>query len=172
VAQQPEVRAVEEAINPYLEVARDLDDPAGAREFFQRAALPVVHHLASPDAPEADDEASRHALLYPVKPGCGAAVARLLARQDELALANPENAVVRSTVFQREDIVMRLIDVVGPLDRRPAVAAGVGGPRAAAVLGRLARLDAYGGLADEAGLRRFLTDCAMQPITDRRAPGD
>ncbi|MEK8173143.1 SchA/CurD-like domain-containing protein [Streptomyces sp. M19] len=79
VARQPEVRAVEEAINPYLEVARDLDDPESAREFFQRAALPAVHHLgAAADRAEAGRAAgsdgagpatTRHALIY----RCGAA---------------------------------------------------------------------------------------------------
>jgi len=40
VAAQPEVRAVEEAINPYLEEARDFSDPTSVRAFFARAALP------------------------------------------------------------------------------------------------------------------------------------
>ena len=47
VARQPEVRAVEEAINPYLEQDRDLSDPESARVFFTRAALPAVHHVAA-----------------------------------------------------------------------------------------------------------------------------
>ncbi len=53
VARQPEVRAVEEAINPYLEQDRDLRDPDSARVFFTRAALPSVHHVtAGRKAPE------------------------------------------------------------------------------------------------------------------------
>ncbi len=47
VARQPEVRAVEEAINPYLEQDRDLTDPESARLFFTRAALPAVHHVTA-----------------------------------------------------------------------------------------------------------------------------
>jgi len=35
VAEQPEVRAVEEAINPYLEVDRDLSDPHSIVNYFQ-----------------------------------------------------------------------------------------------------------------------------------------
>ncbi|MGO4747156.1 SchA/CurD-like domain-containing protein [Streptomyces sp. 2MCAF27] len=187
VARQPEVRAVEEAINPHLEEDRDLDDPEAARDFFMRAALPVVHHLtADPNRPP---NLRRHMLLYPVKEGCGPAVASLLARQDDLAVTKPKAAmasdggeaqhtIVSSTVFQREDIVVRMVDMDAPLDRDLAVAAGVSGSRAAAVLGRLldARLlDAGAGgkkkidLSSEAGLRRFLADCDMEPVTDRRA---
>jgi hypothetical protein len=181
VARQPEVRAVEEAINPHLEEDRDLDDPEAARDFFMRAALPVVHHLtADPSRPP---NLQRHMLLYPVKEGCGPAVASLLARQDDLAVTKAKAAmeagggkgqhtIVSSTVFQRDDIVVRMVDMDVPLDRDLAVAAGVGGPRAAAMLGRL--LDAGAGgkkvdLSSEAGLRRFLTDCDMEPVTDRRS---
>ncbi|MDT3398000.1 SchA/CurD-like domain-containing protein [Streptomyces sp. B1866] len=172
VARQPQVRAVEEAINPHLQEARDLDDPESARAFFLRAALPAVHHLAPGGARTAG--VTRHALLYPVRSGCGAAVARFLARQDELAAEKAGSPLAASTVYQRDDIVMRMVDLHGPLDERPALAAGVGGRRAAAVFGRLVDLTPYGGQsdpADEDGLRRFLADCAMEPITDRVAPG-
>ena len=179
VARQPEVRAVEEAINPYLEVARDLDDPDSAREFFMRAALPAVQHCAAKGA-RLPSDIRRHALLYPVKEGCGTAVARLLARQDELALAKPRTArkgarsplpLASSTIFQHEDIVVRLVDARPPLDHDPALAAGVGGKRAAAVLSRLVDLGADGDLTKEDGLRRFLADCDMVPVTDRRSAG-
>ncbi|WP_346176138.1 SchA/CurD-like domain-containing protein [Streptomyces cuspidosporus] len=179
VARQPEVRAVEEAINPHLEEDRDLDDPEAARDFFMRAALPVVHHLtADPSRPP---NLRRHMLLYPVKTGCGPAVASLLARQDDLAVSKAkasmasgggQHTIVSSTVFQRDDIVVRMVDMGVPLERDPAVAAGVSGPRAAAVLGRLLGPGAGGGkidLSGEAGLRRFLADCDMDPVTDRRA---
>ena len=69
VARQPEVRAVEEAINPYLEQDRDLADPESARMFFTRAALPTVHHVAT-GRPEPAD-VRRHALFYPAKRGAG-----------------------------------------------------------------------------------------------------
>ncbi|TVL93457.1 protein in whiE locus [Streptomyces sp. SAJ15] len=166
VARQPEVRAVEEAINPHLEVDRDLDDPESAREFFMRAALPAVHHRAAGTA--LPSEAERHALLYPVKPGCGSAVAQLLAREDELAAQDPANPVVESTIFHREDIVMRLIDVRGPLERNARAALGICGDRAPSVLGRLVEHSAAD-LAEEAALPRFLAECAMTPVTDRHA---
>jgi heme-degrading monooxygenase HmoA len=77
VARQPEVRAVEEAINPYLEQDRDLADPESARMFFTRAALPMVHHEAT-GRPESGD-LKRHALFYQAKRGQGTALAQLLA---------------------------------------------------------------------------------------------
>lgn len=173
VARQPEVRAVEEAINPYLEEARDLDDPESAREFFMRAALHAVHHQATTNAPGASEAAGavrRHALLYPVKEGCGTAVAQLLARQDELAMADAAGSpLVSSTIFQHEDIVVRMVDMTAPLDRDPALAAGVGGKRAAAMMSRLIDHGPDRDLSHEAGLRRFLADCGMEPVTDRRS---
>ncbi|MEU2212412.1 SchA/CurD-like domain-containing protein [Streptomyces hygroscopicus] len=179
VARQPEIRAVEEALDPYLEEDRHLDDPASAREFFARASLPVVHHMTAA-GPRPTADVHRHALLYPVKTGCGPAVASLLARQDELAV-NKETAarqtartLLSSTIFQRDDIVVRLVDLSVPLDRSPALAAGISGRRAAAVLGRLLDLGADGAVIDLSvadGLRRFLADCDMTPITDREAAG-
>ncbi|MEO3974324.1 SchA/CurD-like domain-containing protein [Streptomyces sp. CAU 1734] len=168
VARQPEVRAVEEAINPYLEQDRDLDDSNSARLFFTRAALPAVHHVSA-DGP-ADDEVNRHALFYRAKPDCGLAVARLLSRQDEAAAENPAGPIVSSTVFHRDDIVVRLIDVSGPLDDHPSLALGVQGRRKAAVLARLLADGESLARGTEAALARHLTGADMQLITDRTAP--
>ncbi|MET8177808.1 SchA/CurD-like domain-containing protein [Streptomyces sp. NPDC005336] len=179
VAMQPEVRAVEDAINPYLEVSRDMDDPDSAREYFMSAALPLVAHLSANGTPQVT-AIRRHALIYPVKRGCGTAVARLLARQDELALIGTAGGarkgsettpcpLLSSTIFQHQDTVVRLVDLGAPLDRDPALAAGVGGQRAAAVLSRLVDVPTGRDLSSEDGLRRFLADCDMVPLTDRRA---
>ncbi|MFI0774588.1 SchA/CurD-like domain-containing protein [Streptomyces sp. NPDC021212] len=173
VARQPEVRAVEEAINPYLEEARDLDDPESAREFFMRAALHAVHHQATRNAADASEPAGavrRHALLYPVKEGCGTAVVQLLARQDELAMTDGAGCpLVSSTIFQHEDLVVRMVDMTARLDRDPALAVGVGGKRAAAMMSRLIDHGPDRDLSHEDGLRRFLADCDMEPVTDRRS---
>ncbi|MFI1864851.1 SchA/CurD-like domain-containing protein [Streptomyces jumonjinensis] len=167
VARQPEVRAVEEAINPYLEQDRDLDDSNSARLFFTRAALPAVHHVTADG--RGPDEVNRHALLYRAKEECGLAVARLLALQDESAADDPDNPIVGSTVFQRDDIVVRLIDVNGPLDDHPALALGVQGHRKAAILARLLiDGDAVAG-GGEDDIARFVTESDMQLITDRLA---
>jgi quinol monooxygenase YgiN len=171
VAEQPEVRAVEEAINPYLEVDRDLSDPHSARKFFTRAALPAVHHVAA-RADGHSPDLRRHALFYPTKEGCGQALARLLARQDESAVDDPKSPIAGSTVFLREheDIVVRLVDLRVPIEEAPLAAVGAEGPHRTGVL---ARLLAEGvDLTHAQGIKRFLTDYDMRLVTDRRAPGD
>ncbi|MEU5098268.1 SchA/CurD-like domain-containing protein [Streptomyces sp. NPDC020996] len=158
VARQPEVRAVEEAINPYLEQDRDLDDPESARIFFTRAALPAVHHVT---AAEPDPETERHALYYPARPGCGLRLAELLARQDEAVADDPRSPVVRSTLFERDQVVVRLIDVRGGLDAAdPALVLGIPDP------GPLAELTT---LPCDGDLTRVLKLARMQLVTDRRS---
>lgn len=170
VAVQPEVRAVEQAINPYLEVDRDLDDPHSAREFFTRAALPAVHHVAARGAAAGAGELRRHALYYPTMPGSGQALARMLAAQDEAAADDPTSPVAGSTVFLREheDIVVRLVDLRVPIEEAPLAAVAAAGPRKAGVLSRL--LAKGVDLSDEQGVKRFLADHDMRMVTDRRAP--
>lgn len=167
VARQPEVRAVEEAINPYLEQDRDLEDPDSARMFFTRAALPAVHHVAGDGRDPA--ELSRHALYYPAKEGCGMTLARLLAKQDEAAAENPESPIASSTIFQRDDIVVRLLDVSGGLNAKPALALGVSGPRKAATLARLLAVGEDAMPTTDKEMSRFLADSEMHLITDRIA---
>ncbi|MED7822735.1 SchA/CurD-like domain-containing protein, partial [Streptomyces chiangmaiensis] len=165
VARQPEVRAVEEAINPYLEEERDLNDAEAARVFFTRAAVPAVHHVTGG---QGRPDAERHALYYPARQGRGLELARLLAQQDEAAADDPRSPIGGSTIFMRDEIVVRLIDVSGGLDAEPALSLGL--PDA----GRVSELTT---LADGAGARsgdlaHFLTLARMELITDRRSsPG-
>ncbi|MFF3552184.1 SchA/CurD-like domain-containing protein [Streptomyces tsukubensis] len=176
VAKQPEVRAVEEAINPYLEQDRDLDDANSARVFFTRAALPAVHHVSAEGRPPA--EVNRHALFYQAKEGCGLAVARLLAQQDEEAAAHDRDPIVSSTVFHRDDVVVRLIDVSGPIADHTVLALGVQGARKTATLAKLlADGDELPHTAAEIaegdpGVARFVNRADMQLITDRFAPDE
>jgi heme-degrading monooxygenase HmoA len=170
VARQPEVRAVEEAINPYLEQRRDLNDPESARVFFTRAALPAVHHVT---AQQQDAKAERHALYYPARPGRGMQLAELLARQDEAAADDPRSPVLRSTIFQRDDVVVRLIDVRGGLDAAdPVLALALPDPRQVAELttfvGGAAGADTSAPKDGE--LARFLGLARMNLVTDRRSP--
>uniref|UniRef100_A0AAU2JKG4 Antibiotic biosynthesis monooxygenase n=1 Tax=Streptomyces sp. NBC_00049 TaxID=2903617 RepID=A0AAU2JKG4_9ACTN len=159
VSEQPEVRAVEQAINPHLEQDRNLNDPESARMFFMRAALPAVHHIEATEPESADIR--RHALFYPAKPGCGPALAKFLAHQDEAAAQHPASPVRSSSIFQRDDIVVRLIDVRGPLAAEPDTAIGASDPRKAAVLDRLTAAP---------GRRTGAGHHTMNLITDRRAP--
>ncbi|TPQ17106.1 SchA/CurD-like domain-containing protein [Streptomyces sporangiiformans] len=172
VARQPQVRAVEEAINPYLERSRDLSDPESARMFFTLAALPAVHHVTRGGQQPADVE--RHALYYPAKQGCGERLARLLARYDEAAADDPQTLVCGSTIFQRDDTVVRLIDVRGGLEADPALSLGFQDPQQAAELTCLLDGDAArkGGSAPKTrDIARLLERAHMELITDRRSPG-
>ncbi|GGZ07797.1 TcmI family type II polyketide cyclase [Streptomyces nitrosporeus] len=168
VSRQPEVRAVEEAINPYLEQDRDLADPDSARMFFTRAALPTVHHVKA--GRHTAEELERHALFYQAKEGCGMALARLLAGQDEEAAEDIAGPIESSTIFQRDDVVVRLLEVSGPLDAQPAQALGIGGARKAAVFGRLLEGGANGLPTTDPEAARFLSQAEMTLVTDRQAP--
>ncbi|MFJ1568883.1 SchA/CurD-like domain-containing protein [Streptomyces erythrochromogenes] len=168
VALQPEVRALEEAINPYLEQDRDLSDPGSARTFFTRAALPAVHHVAAGGGES--PELARHALFYPAKKGCGTELARLLAAQDEAAVDDTASPIEASTVFQRDDVVVRLLDLRGPHDARPALTLGVEGGHKAAVLARLLDSAKDGVPTTHQEISRFLERSEMRLITDRRSP--
>jgi heme-degrading monooxygenase HmoA len=171
VARQPEVRAVEEALDPYVEQERDLSDPQSARLFYTRAALPAVHHVAY--GRREGPQVRRRALYYPARPGAGMELARLLSRQDEAAVTDPGNPVLAGTVFQRDDLVVRLIDVEGDPDARPGLLLGLHEPAAVAEAERLldaAALGVEGPLSDERTLRALLARAWMQPITDRTAP--
>ncbi|OPG04952.1 protein in whiE locus [Streptomyces sp. GKU 895] len=167
VAKQPEVRAVEEAINPYLEQDRDLDDPEAARLFFTRAALPAVHHVTSG---QDSADAERQALYYPAREGCGMRLAELLARQDAVASDDPRTPLLRSTIFQRDDVVVRLVDVRGGFDNVAML--GLSEPELAAELAELLDAEALeagsAGPKDGVGAHR-LTVPRMDLVTDRRA---
>ncbi|MEU6218305.1 SchA/CurD-like domain-containing protein [Streptomyces sp. NPDC047022] len=167
VSRQPEVRAVEEAINPYLEEERDFNDPEATRIFFALAAVPAVHHVTSDqECPEAE----RLALYYPARPGRGMQLARLLAEQDELAADDPNSPVCGSTIFQRDEVVVRLIDVRGGLEADPVLALGLPGSPQAAELATLvdgATIGADGSALKGEDLVRFLTLARMDLVTDR-----
>jgi quinol monooxygenase YgiN len=167
VAAQPEVRAVEEAINPYLEEARDLSDPSSARAFFARAALPAVHHAGAPGG--GSGAAVRRAFLYPVRPGCGAAVARLLAHHDEAAVADFGHLLAGATMFLRDETLVRMVDLHGPAHEAVAQTAGFEPGRTAEELSRQLDLEAGTDLQTLPGIERFLARCSMDPVTDRRA---
>ncbi|NUR67970.1 MAG: TcmI family type II polyketide cyclase [Streptomyces sp.] len=166
VAKQPEVRAVEEAINPYLEQDRDLDDPEAARLFFTRAALPAVHHVTSG---QDSTGAVRQALYYPAREGRGMRLAELLARQDVAAANDPQTPLLRSTIFQRDDVVVRLVDVRGGLDN--VAMPGLSDPGQATEIAELLDAEALDGAALKDGVpAHHLSVPRMALVTDRQAP--
>ncbi|MCX4744155.1 antibiotic biosynthesis monooxygenase [Kitasatospora sp. NBC_01287] len=171
VAQQPEVRAVEEAINPHLEEARDLGDPASARAFFARAALPAVRHVGGGGA-GAPRDLIRQAFLYPVRQGHGAEAARLLAEHDQAAAGQPGHPLAGSTMFLHDDLLVRLVDLRVPYRQAPAPAAGFAPGRALEALRHHLDLsqEQQAQLTTEPGIADFLAAHAMDLVTDRESP--
>ncbi|MGW4546920.1 SchA/CurD-like domain-containing protein [Streptomyces violaceorubidus] len=172
VARQPGVRAVEEALNPFLEQDRDLSDPNSARRFFTRAAMPAVHHADAPGRAGARIE--RLALLYPVRAGAGGKLARLLARRDASAAQDPGSPVLAATVFHRDDLVVRLVDVDGDPEAAAAAVLGLHGSEGAEAAERLldtAAVGVDGSPGEAATAARLLARIRMTPLTDRRSAG-
>ncbi|MGQ4335123.1 TcmI family type II polyketide cyclase, partial [Streptomyces hayashii] len=107
------------------------------------------------------------------RPDRGMKLAELLARQDEAAADDPGNPVLRSTIFQRDDVVVRLIDVRGGLDAAdPVQALGLADAEQVA---ELTTLQDDPGASDRSAakdvrLARFLQLARMDLVTDRRSP--
>jgi heme-degrading monooxygenase HmoA len=163
VAAQPEVRAVEEAINPYLEQARDFSDPTSVRAFFARAALPAVHHVQAIAAPAG--EATRWGFLYPVRPGYGATAMRLFADLDQAAAGDPDQPLLGSTLFMRDDLLVRVVDLRGATRESADPAMGADPGELSPLLDPGQGWD----LTAKDGVRDLLASCAMELITDRMA---
>jgi quinol monooxygenase YgiN len=162
VAAQPEVRAVEQAINPYLEEPRDFSDPTSVRAFFARAALPAVHHVRAGYGPAG--EVTRRGFLYPVRPGCGGPAMRLLADLDQDAAADPCHPLAGSTLFMRDDLLVRVVDLRGSGREKSADPATGADP---GELGPLLDPGQDRDLTAKDSVRDFLASCAMDLITDR-----
>jgi hypothetical protein len=95
-------------------------------------------------------------------------LAELLARQDEAAADDPRNPVLRSTIFQRDDVVVRLVEVSGGLDAAdPALILGLADPAQAA---ELTEFPAEASAPRDAELARFVKLARMDLVTDRRSP--
>lgn len=166
---QPMIKAVEAALDPYLEEPRDLSGTDGALAFLHRALLPVVHDRHTPadllpDTP--GDGGDRLALLYPARPGRGGELAELLAGTRVLRPDAP-TTLARTTIFRRGDVVLRLVEVRGgiedALDRIAAAATRHGGGDKLAEL-----VDAAENLHDTGGFKAFLERISVPLLTDRR----
>lgn len=171
VARQPEIRAVEQALDPYLEQERDLSDPQSARLFFTRAAVPAVHHVAS--GRREGLHVQRCAFYYPAMPGSGHALAMLLAQQDVVSMSDPSGPVLACTVFHRDDLVVRLVDMEDEPENSPGAALALHTSAVVAEAGSLLDAGALGlgeAPTDDGALPRLFTRTRMKPLTDRRAP--
>ncbi|WP_331771524.1 antibiotic biosynthesis monooxygenase (plasmid) [Embleya sp. NBC_00888] len=172
VAEQPQVRAAEEALNPHLEEARDLNDSEAARAFFMRSSLAEVYHLTAPaSGKSAKARTTRRALLYPVRHGCGESAATVLQRHDERVIASGSGPIASSSVFLRGDTLVRVLDLRGD-SNDPAMVLGIDREESAARLSRLLDLGEEGALDTDKGLRHLLASAETTLVTDRRADRD
>jgi hypothetical protein len=100
-------------------------------------------------------------------------LAELLAHRDETAADDPRSPVLRSTIFQRDDVVVRLIDVHGGLDAAdPGQILGLSDSAQVAELTTLlddtADMDVVA--SKDGSLARLLELARMDLVTDRRSP--
>lgn len=165
LARRPEIQAAERALNPYLQVPRDLSGPEGARAFFERSAMTLLTHRGAPMRPPG---VTRHAVLYPLRPGTGAAADAVFTGGGDPPPQAGGTRLLGTTVFRHEDTVVRLFEILGDLDEaiehlvRAAALQQVGEHLAP-------HLAAGVDISDEDGLRRFFRDQLMTVVTDRRA---
>jgi SchA/CurD like domain len=151
LAAQPQIRAVEAALDPFLSSPRDLTSPEGVRAFLHSALLPPTG--PSGDAPAAQPR-QRCGLLFPVRPGRGEQAARLLARAG------------LTTTFRRGDVLVGLLEVDGDAsgarDRWAREVSATAGTTALAGV-----VQTREDLTTDRGFRRFVADCQMELLTDR-----
>ncbi|MFE3312313.1 SchA/CurD-like domain-containing protein [Embleya sp. NPDC059213] len=171
VAEQPQVRAAEELLNPHLEEARDLNDSEAARAFFMRSSLAEAYHLEAPAGKSAKASTQRRALLYPVRHGCGESAATVLQRHDERVIGSGSGPIASSSVFLRGEILVRVLDLRGDPDD-PALILGIDRKESAARLSRLLAVGEDGALDTDEGLRHLLASAETTLVTDRRADRD
>jgi hypothetical protein len=131
------------------------------RAFFARAALPAVHHVQAVAGPAG--EATRWGFLYPVRPGYGAKAMRLFADLDQAAAADPDQRLAGSTLFMRDDLLVRVVDLRGPARGKSA------DPAMGADPGELSLLLDPSQDWDLTTKDGVLASCAMELITDRMA---
>lgn len=174
LARQPEVQEVERQLNEHLAEPRDLDDPAAARDFFMRATMQLVTHRSVPGAE--GRTGSRHALLYPVRPGHGDEVDAVVRgggdpppqAGERPGGSPPPIVLLGTTVFRKGDLVVRMFEIDGALDDAAEHLS-----RSGALLqaGRQLQhlLDTGVNLSTSEGMRRFLREQSMTVVTDRVA---
>ncbi|WP_158848659.1 SchA/CurD-like domain-containing protein [Saccharothrix deserti] len=98
LAGQPQIRAVEEQLRPYLAEDRDLSDAAGRRRFLATSVMRVVANRNGHTG-----HLPRTAALYQTLPRQGREVARLLAAEGPAPGCG-------ATVFRRRDMVVHLLE--------------------------------------------------------------
>jgi hypothetical protein len=147
----------------------EVDGDLSTSDFPEGALLARVHDRVTPAQllpTEGQSSEKRVVLSCPVRPGRGLDAARLLARIRDLTPETP-TTLARTTIFAEGDVVVWVVDVAGEPDE------GLDGLAALAVGSGCARevtrfVDAAHDITTRIGFRRFLTDCGMRVLADRR----
>ena len=169
LSRQPQIQATEEALNPCLAEPRDLADPAAMGAYFRRAMMTCLLDRRIPAPPGSDEpEVTRHALLYPLRPGTGAAADGVFQAGGDPPRQAGGTRLQSTTVFRHGDTVVRVFEIVGDLDE------AIGHLVRAAALHSAGRglaqyLDTGIDLSGEDGLREFFAEQLMSVVTDRHA---
>jgi hypothetical protein len=106
--------------------------------------------------------------MYPVRSGQGRAVETILSGGAGLpTTADQSTALASTSLFRRGDVVFRLVEVAGDLDvgLRHLRAAASRSPSTQALVDHLGP---GWDLRNTDGFNRFLSECAMNLIVDRR----
>lgn len=169
LSRQPEIAAVEQALNSSLAEPRDLSDPVAVGAFFRRAMMKCIVDRRIPLEHGCDESAvSRHALLYPLRPGTGDGADAVFQRGGDPPPQVGATRLWSTTVFRHGDTAVRLFEITGDLDE--AIEHLV----RASALQRAGRgladfIDDSVDLTGEDGLRSFFHQQMMSVVTDRRA---
>jgi len=169
LSRQPQIQATEQALNASLAEPRDLSDPAAAGAFFRRAMMQcIVDRRVPAEAGGDDPAATRHALLYPLRPSTGDAADAIFQAGGDPPPQAGATRLLSTTVFRHGDTVVRLFEITGDLDE------AIGHLVRAAALQSAGRglaefLDDGIDLTGENGLRSFFHRQLMSVVTDRRA---
>jgi hypothetical protein len=167
LAQDPVIAEVERALNPYLVTPRDLGSPESARRFFANALMTPLTVRVAPG--QALARSQRYALVYPIRPGTGAAADAVFAGGGDPPPPPPgPTKLLGTAVFRKDDLVIRVFDIQGDYDEAVELLAKAR-PLQEAGRSLAPFLEPGTDISDEQGLRRFLRERRMRVVTDRRS---
>lgn len=171
LAATPSVLRCEQALVPALDRPRPVRTSEDVLALHEYAAAPAFAARVTPPEslpPGFRGRTARGALLYPVRPGHGAAVQQVLSGGRELPVkADRTTALASTTVFRRDDEVIRLVEVAGDLDVGYAHVRATAS-RSPSTAQLVALLQAGFDLRTPEGFDAFLRECSLPVITDQR----
>lgn len=164
LARDPVIQDIERRLLPHLVDAYDPSDIQQRRDFMARRRTELLLHRGSP----AEGSGTRHALLYPIKPGRADSAAEILIKAGDPPLQTGRTTLCSTSVFCQGGVIFRVFEIDGRIDElieglaRAAEVRKVG----------LGMAEIFAGPYDFTstdGLLKFFTENLMITVTDRRA---